>query len=237
MLAEMGLAKEAIGYAEAAQKEARAAGAASGGAGAGPHYGAGGAGGAGELNAPLVAALAAAVEERLRGHVQASGKGSSWGLSSKGAQGGSFWSLGGIGNLIDKGINSLFGDEIEGQQGADAFGAGPGAGGYDVGGSGPAQQPGTQQGYPPLQQGYPGAAPGGGGYGAQQPQQMQQQAQQQVQGSLRQNTWAPGQQPQPYVAPGGLGQRVRCLSSFSCFPSCPIRTLLFCLAASQSGIY
>lgn len=56
-LAEMGFAKEAVAYAEAAQKAARAAGGGGGGAGS--------AGVGGEVNAPLIGAIGASLEVRL----------------------------------------------------------------------------------------------------------------------------------------------------------------------------
>ena len=92
-LAEVGRVREGLSFVDATSRAVKGHGAA----------------GSGELNLPVFTAVAAAVEDRLRGHLAA----------KAGAKPGAVAAsklLGGLSTLLDKGISSIFGDESGAQQ-------------------------------------------------------------------------------------------------------------------------
>jgi hypothetical protein len=86
-LAELGHVREALAYVDNAARAIRAAGATGGM----------------EVNAPVFAAIAAGLEERLRANTSAKGASIASGAASK--------LLGGLSSLFDKGISTIFGEE------------------------------------------------------------------------------------------------------------------------------
>ena len=123
-LAEVGRVREGLSFVDATSRAVKGHGAA----------------GSGELNLPVFSAVAAVVEDRLRGHLAA----------KAGAKPGAVAAsklLGGLSTLLDKGISSIFGDEHGAQQQQQQQQQlGPG---YD---SGYLQGAVPQQLYPPAQQ-------------------------------------------------------------------------------------
>ena len=101
LLAELGRLREALAWVDMVQRGLRAGGV--------------GGGAASQLNAPLVAALATQLEERLR--AQASGP--ARGAAGAGVQAASKMLLGGLTTLLDRGMSTIFGAE-EGAEGAAA---------------------------------------------------------------------------------------------------------------------
>jgi hypothetical protein len=101
-LAELGHVREALAYVDNAARAIRASGAT----------------GAMEVNAPVFAAIAAALEERLRANTSAKGVSIASGAASK--------LLGGLSSLFDKGISTIFGEDGHPTTAADGKRAGAG---------------------------------------------------------------------------------------------------------------
>jgi hypothetical protein len=129
-LAEVGRVREGLSFVDATSRAVKGHGAA----------------GSGELNVPVFSAVAAAVEDRLRGHLAA----------KAGAKPGAVAAsklLGGLSTLVEKGISSIFGDEPGAQQQQQQLGPG-----YD---NSYLQGAVPQQLYPPAQHDMMGAVPAG----------------------------------------------------------------------------